>query len=85
MIQANEDELNARHVHLQSMLKSGQELIDAGNLGSDKIKQRIDDINEDWNNLMQLSAARKNRLLEVVDYYQVRHVYLWGQFVKNIF
>ena len=71
MIQANEDELGARHNQLDSGTKVGDDLIEAGNFGSDKIADRITDINGQWTNLMELSSYRKKRLLEAVDFYQV--------------
>ncbi len=70
LFQANEDELQARHSHLQSVTQVGEDLIKAGNLGSDKIQQRINEINGAWDNLNDMAAHRKKRLLEAVDFYQ---------------
>ena len=69
--QATEDELNARHTHLQEELQVGRDLIRAGNFGSSKIQERIDDIEKQWKNLKELSDYRKKRLGETVDFYQV--------------
>ena len=63
--------MSARHSHLQDVLQVGEDLIQAGNLGSDKIKQRIEEINLQWSNLIELATYRKQRLNEAVDYYQV--------------
>ena len=63
--------MQARHSHLQSVLQVGEDLIKAENLGSDKIKNRIDEINTAWDNLLDLAAYRKKRLREAVDFYQV--------------
>lgn len=67
---ANEDELQARHSHLQSVIQVGEDLIKAGNLGSDKIQQRINEINNAWDSLLEMSALRKKRLLEALEFYQ---------------
>ena len=71
LFQANEDEMQARHSHLQSVLQVGEDLIKADNLGSEKIQQRITEINSQWDNLLDLAGFRKKRLLEAVDFYQV--------------
>ena len=70
-LQANEDELSARHGHLEDVLEAGDDLIKAGNFGADQIQQRTDDINQQWQNLLDLSAYRRKRLNEAVDFYQV--------------
>lgn len=71
MFQSNEDGMQARHSHLQSVMQVGEDLIKAGNLGADKIQERINEINGQWDNLIDLAAYRKKRLLEAVDFYQV--------------
>ncbi|XP_067680907.1 spectrin beta chain-like isoform X4 [Haliotis asinina] len=67
---AMEDEMTARHSHLQSVLQVGDDLISAGNFGADKIQQRIDEINQQWESLMDLAKYRRKRLVEAVDFYQ---------------
>ncbi|XP_033733756.1 spectrin beta chain-like isoform X4 [Pecten maximus] len=67
---AMEDEMTARHTHLQSVLQVGNDLITAGNFGADRIQERIDEINQQWETLIDLAAYRKKRLNEAVDYYQ---------------
>ena len=71
-MQANEEELHARYSHLSSVLQVGHDLIKADNFGSEKIQHRIDEIEEQWRNLMELAAYRRKRLTEAVDFYQVR-------------
>jgi spectrin beta len=65
-----EDELQSRHSHLQIVIRVGEDLIEAGNFAADKIKNRIDEINTQWDNLIELAAYRRKRLLEAVDFYQ---------------
>ncbi|XP_064621468.1 spectrin beta chain-like isoform X3 [Lineus longissimus] len=67
---AVEDELQSRHSHLQTVIRVGEDLIEAGNFAADKIKNRIDEINTQWDNLIELAAYRRKRLLEAVDFYQ---------------
>jgi len=69
--QANEDELNARYAYLPTVLQVGHDLIKADNFGSEKIQNRIDSIEEQWKNLMELANFRRRRLMEAVDFYQV--------------
>lgn len=78
--QAMEDEMTARHTHLESVLQIGNDLISAGNFGADKIQQRIDEINQQWDSLMDLAAFRKKRLNEAVDFYQVG----FARFFSNV-
>lgn len=70
MLQANEDEMQARHSHLQSVLQVGEDLVKEDNLGADKIQHRINEINGQWDNLLDLAALRKQRLNQAVDFYQ---------------
>ena len=65
-----EDELNARKAHLLNVIKNGEDLVNDGHFGSEQIQARINDVNDRWEHLMELSAYRKKRLLEAVDYHQ---------------
>lgn len=67
---AMEDEMQARHSHLQSVIQASQDLIQAGNFGAEKIQERIDEINQQWESLIDLATYRKKRLNEAVDFYQ---------------
>ena len=75
-VQANEDELQARHSHLTDVLKVGDDLIQADNFGKEKIQDRTDEINGQWANLTELSNYRRKRLAEAVDFYQVGNALL---------
>lgn len=48
---ANEDELAARHAHLLEELQVGRDLINAGHFGSEKIADRIGEVETQWRNL----------------------------------
>jgi len=74
-LQANEDELHSRHSHLPTVLQVGHDLIKADNFGSEKIQNRIDSIEDQWKNLLELANFRRRRLMEAVDFYQVLHCF----------
>uniref|UniRef100_A0A4W6BXQ4 Spectrin beta chain n=1 Tax=Lates calcarifer TaxID=8187 RepID=A0A4W6BXQ4_LATCA len=53
---AFEDEMSGRSAHLQQTIKQGEELVANNHFGADKIKERIQDIQEQWAALERLSA-----------------------------
>lgn len=63
---ANENELSARRGHVDGILEGGQKLIDANNLGTDIIRNRIQYVNEEWDDLVKLADTKRQRLDEVV-------------------
>uniref|UniRef100_A0A6Q2X602 Spectrin beta chain n=1 Tax=Esox lucius TaxID=8010 RepID=A0A6Q2X602_ESOLU len=67
---AFEDELSGRAGHLQQTIKQGEELVAADHFGADKIRERIQDIQEQWAALERLSAVRKARLEEACNLHQ---------------
>ncbi|KAM4599411.1 spectrin beta chain, non-erythrocytic 1 isoform 3-T3 [Fundulus diaphanus] len=67
---AFEDEMSGRAGHLQQTIKQGEELVADNHFGADKIKERIQDIQEQWAVLESLSAVRKARLQEACNQHQ---------------
>uniref|UniRef100_A0A671WKR0 Spectrin beta chain n=1 Tax=Sparus aurata TaxID=8175 RepID=A0A671WKR0_SPAAU len=67
---AFEDEMSGRAGHLQQTIKQGDELVANNHFGADKIKERIQDIQEQWAALERLSAVRKARLQEACNQHQ---------------
>ncbi|KAK2824698.1 hypothetical protein Q5P01_021873 [Channa striata] len=67
---AFEDEMSGRAAHLQQTIKQGEELVANNHFGADKIKERIQDIQEQWAALERLSAVRKARLEEACNQHQ---------------
>ncbi|GAB0187788.1 spectrin beta chain, non-erythrocytic 1 [Grus japonensis] len=61
---AFEDEMSGRSGHFQQAIKEGEDMIAEEHFGSEKIRERIKDIREQWANLEQLSAIRKKHLEE---------------------
>ncbi|XP_067466922.1 spectrin beta chain, non-erythrocytic 1 isoform X2 [Thunnus thynnus] len=67
---AFEDEMTGRAALLQQTIKQGEELVANNHFGADKIKERIQDIQEQWAALERLSAVRKARLQEACNQHQ---------------
>ena len=64
--------MQERYTYIQSVLKSGDDLVQSGNLGGDSVIKRTDEINSAyWTNLLDLSGLSRTRFLEFFDYYQV--------------
>ncbi|XP_016077613.1 PREDICTED: spectrin beta chain, non-erythrocytic 1 isoform X4 [Miniopterus natalensis] len=61
---AFEDEMSGRSGHFEQAIKEGEDMIAEEHFGSEKIRERIIYIREQWANLEQLSAIRKKRLEE---------------------
>ncbi|KAM8851984.1 spectrin beta chain, non-erythrocytic 1 isoform 1-T1 [Synchiropus picturatus] len=67
---AFEDEMSGRAGHLQQTVKQGEELVANKHFGADKIKERIQDIQDQWAALERLAALRKARLQEACNQHQ---------------
>uniref|UniRef100_A0A8C6USR1 Spectrin beta chain n=1 Tax=Neogobius melanostomus TaxID=47308 RepID=A0A8C6USR1_9GOBI len=67
---AFEDEMTGRSTHLQQTIRQGDELVANDHFGADKIKERIQDIQEQWAALERLSAVRKAKLQEACNQHQ---------------
>ncbi|XP_075330315.1 spectrin beta chain, non-erythrocytic 1-like isoform X2 [Odontesthes bonariensis] len=67
---AFEDEMSGRAAHLQQTIKQGEELVADNHFGADKIRERIQDIQEQWAALERLSAVRKAHLQEACNQHQ---------------
>ncbi|XP_051815519.1 spectrin beta chain, non-erythrocytic 1 isoform X3 [Acanthochromis polyacanthus] len=67
---AFEDEMSGRAAHLQQTIKQGEELVANNHFGADKIKERNQDVQEQWAALERLSSVRKARLQEACNQHQ---------------
>ena len=67
---ALEDELAAHEQQLMSVIRAGDDLINAGHFGAENIQQRIQEILTAWDNLKELQALRTMRLTEAIDFHQ---------------
>lgn len=65
-----EDEMSGRSSYFEQVIKEGEDMITEEYFGSEKIRERIIYIREQWVNLEQFSVIRKKRLEEVSLFYQ---------------
>ncbi|XP_048516280.1 spectrin beta chain isoform X2 [Athalia rosae] len=68
---ALENEIQSHEPQLMSVAAVGDELIRQHHFGSDRIKERLQEILGMWNHLLDLAAFRRKRLEEAVDYHQL--------------
>ncbi|XP_046599297.1 spectrin beta chain isoform X3 [Neodiprion lecontei] len=68
---ALENEIQSHEPQLMSVAAVGDELISQHHFGSDRIKERLQEILGMWNHLLDLAAFRRKRLEEAVDYHQL--------------
>ncbi|XP_013782687.1 spectrin beta chain-like isoform X2 [Limulus polyphemus] len=67
---ALEDEILTHEKQLYEIMKVGEDLIQAGHFGAENIKDRINSVQNMWQNLKDLLSARTKRLDEAVSYHQ---------------
>jgi len=67
---ALENEIGSHEGQLVSVMEVGDELVRQEHFGADRIRERLDEIREMWQHLVQLSAFRRKRLEEAVDFHQ---------------
>lgn len=68
---ALEQEIHSHDSQLMSVVGVGDELVVQGHFGADQIKDRLKEILDMWNHLLDLSAYRRKRLENAVDYFQL--------------
>ncbi|KAL5276086.1 SPTBN1 family protein [Megaselia abdita] len=68
---ALESEITSHDPQLQNVAKIGAELITEGHFGADRIKERLKEILTKWDNLLDLTKLRRQRLENAVDYFQL--------------
>lgn len=67
---ALENEISSHEGQLVGVMEVGDELVRQGHFGADRIQERLQEIREMWQHLVQLSAFRRKRLEEAVDFHQ---------------
>ena len=65
-----ETEILGHESALQVSISGGDELIQQGHFGSEKIQERIQEVTERWTHLINLMDDRKRRLTDAVDFHQ---------------
>lgn len=53
-----------------AVVSVGDELVSAGHFGAERVQERLKEILEMWNHLLDLTAYRRKRLEEAVDFHQ---------------
>ncbi|XP_018330207.1 spectrin beta chain isoform X2 [Agrilus planipennis] len=67
---ALENEIQAHEPQLMAVVAVGDELVNSGHFGAERVQERLREILAMWNNLLDLAAFRRKRLEEAVDYHQ---------------
>ncbi len=70
-VQALENEIQAHEPQLRNVTSIGEELVKQGHFGAKSIQSRLDDTLGSWQHLLDLTAYRRKRLEEAVDFHQV--------------
>ena len=73
--QALENELTNHQFRIDTVLASGQDLIDSNHYASDEIEERCEELNGSWEQLMEAAAERKRKLADALESQQVRGCY----------
>ena len=68
---ALESEIHSHDPQLMSVVSVGDELVREEHFGADQIKDRLKDILAMWNHLLDLTAYRRKRLEDAVEYFQL--------------
>lgn len=68
---AFESEIHSHDPQLMAVVAVGDDLINQNHFASDQIKDRIKDMLATWNHLLDLTAYRRKRLEDAVDYFQL--------------
>ena len=76
ILQSNEDEM-ATHLPIVEKIKLvGEELIQSDNFGSEKIRERVNEMDELWSALEKIASIRKSNLNAALNYNQVNPIML---------
>ena len=78
--QALENELSNHQFRIDTVLASGQDLIDSNHYAADEIEERCEELNESWELLMKAAAERKQRLNDALESQKVNKyalLYSW--------
>ncbi|XP_060790175.1 spectrin beta chain, erythrocytic isoform X5 [Neoarius graeffei] len=67
---AFEDELGARCDHLKQVMGDGETMVKAKHFGTQKVQQRMDEVQRQWQQLEELAAFRKQNLQDTQRFFQ---------------
>lgn len=71
--QALENELTNHQFRIDTVLASGQDLIDSNHYASDEIEERCEELSGSWKLLMEAAAERKQKLGDALESQKVSH------------
>ena len=71
--------MNGRQANLENTISSGEELVEQQHFASEDIRNRINEVRQEWTHLSDLAEKRRTKLKEAEDLYQVSH-----QHVENL-
>ena len=66
--------MNGRQVNLDNTISSGEELVKENHFASDDIRNRINEVRQEWNNITDLAEKRRTKLQDAEALYQVRNM-----------
>ena len=72
--QALENELTNHQFRIDTVLASGQDLIDSNHYASDEIEERCEELSGSWELLMEAAAERKQKLGDALESQKVSRV-----------
>lgn len=75
LFQALENELANHQFRIDTVLASGQDLIDSNHYASDEIEERCEHLSESWALLMGASDERKQRLGDALESQKVSEIH----------
>ena len=67
VFQAFENELSNHQFRIDTVLASGQDLIDSNHYASDEIEERCEELSTSWESLMGAAAERKQKLNDALE------------------
>ena len=77
VFQAFENELTNHQFRIDTVLASGQDLIDSNHYASEEIEERCEELSTSWESLMGAAAERKQKLNDALESQKVSERQLW--------
>ena len=75
VFQAFENELTNHQFRIDTVLASGQDLIDSNHYASDEIEERCEELSTSWESLMGAAAERKQKLNDALESQKVSDIF----------
>ena len=75
VFQAFENELSNHQFRIDTVLASGQDLIDSNHYASEEIEERCEELSTSWESLMGAAAERKQKLNDALESQKVSNIF----------